>query len=220
MTDGDLIVLPSRSELECASRDSLCSETVFLPEAVFQAAARSLVPSAVLVPSRSAALQHGDPQRFAALRHEIASLHQTGGLDAETASHLLARIILWMADAGLSCRAEQLANGAATALARRAQTYIEEHFHDAIRLEELCAGVGVSLRTLQRCFAAHFQLSPTAYIKARRLNAARRALVAADPQTHSVTQIALASGFSHLGRFSVAYRVYFGESPRQTLVTP
>ena len=47
-----------------------------------------------------------------------------------------------------------------------------------------------------------------------------RALMTADPQTHSVTQIALDTGFSHLGRFSVAYRAYFGEAPRETLGTP
>ena len=36
----------------------------------------------------------------------------------------------------------------------------------------------------------------------------------------SVTDIALRCGFTHLGRFSVAYRTRFGESPSETLITP
>ena len=60
-------------------------------------------------------------------------------------------------------------------------------------------------------------MSPTQYIKARRLNEARRDLVASDPSTHTVAQIALGNGMPHLGRFSVNYRAQFGESPRETL---
>lgn len=112
---------------------------------------------------------------------------------------------------------ERSTNGAAAAIAHRAQTFIEERFYDTIRMQDLCAFTGVGLRTLQRCFSSHFQISPTAYIKMRRLYAARRDLVAADPSSHSVSTIAMDNGFSHLGRFSVDYRAHFGESPRETL---
>ena len=61
------------------------------------------------------------------------------------------------------------------------------------------------------------QLDHPAYIKARRLNAARRALAAAGPKRFSVTRIAMENGFTHLGRFSVDYRRHFGASPKQTL---
>jgi AraC-like DNA-binding protein len=62
-------------------------------------------------------------------------------------------------------------------------------------------------------------MSPLEYIKVRRLNAARRrALVNAVPSVCAVAHIATNNGFHHLGRFSVAYRSYFGESPSETLV--
>lgn len=60
-------------------------------------------------------------------------------------------------------------------------------------------------------------MSPFEYIKARRLNAVRQALVAADSSRDRVTLIALNNGFTHLGRFSVDYREHFGESPSETL---
>ena len=84
-------------------------------------------------------------------------------------------------------------------------------------LEDLCAYTRFGFRTLQRCFASYFQMSPLEYIKTRRLNEARRALVNTDPSVCSVTQIALGSGFTHLGRFAVEYRAFFGESPSETL---
>ena len=217
LKEGELIIFPPQSELEFVTCNEIRNETVFLAEADFRAAARTLAPSNTLFSPKTAAIYQGDQLRFAAIRQEIESLHRNGGLDSETASNLLAKIILWLADASSKSSAEQLTNGRAAVVARQAQTYIEEEFRDTISLEDLCRFVGVGLRTLQRCFALHFQISPLEYIKARRLNAARRALVAADPSSHSVTEIAMASGFSHLGRFSVVYREYFGESPKKTL---
>jgi AraC-like DNA-binding protein len=218
LTDGDLIFFPSKSELEFVTRgDELRNETIFLAESEFRAAVRSLAPSEALLFPKTAAIYHGDPMRFAAIQHEIDSLHRNGGLDSETASNLLAKVILWMTDASSRSSAEQLIHGREVAVARRAQTFIEEQFQNTIRLEDLCAFTGVGLRTLQRCFASYFQTSPIDYIKTRRLNAARRALVDADSSRQSVTEVATENGFFHLGRFSVDYREYFGESPSETL---
>ena len=218
LTDGDLTVLPSRSAVSIVSRDEIRNESVFLPEAEFRASSRSLALSDELFTPGWVAILSGDPKRFTAIRHEIVSVHRTGVLDSETASNLLTRIILWMADAQSRSMDQRLSNGVATAIARRAQTFIEENFHDAIRLEDLCTFCGVGFRTLQRCFTSHFQNSPINYIKVRRLNAARRDLVKANPSRSSVTKIAMDNGFTHLGRFSVDYRMHFGESPRETLV--
>jgi AraC-like DNA-binding protein len=217
LTKGSLIVFPPSSELEFVNRGEIRNETLFLAEGDFQAASRALAPSEALISSRSITILDGDPERFAAICHEIDSVFRNGGLNRETAWNLLAETILFMADASSSSSAERLANGAAAAIAHRAQMFIEERFRDVIRMQDLCAFTGVGLRKLQRCFSSHFQVSPTGYIKARRLNAARRDLVDADPSSHTVTWIATENGFSHLGRFSVDYRAHFGESPSETL---
>lgn len=214
---GDILIFPPLSELDIVTHGEIRNETLFLAEAEFQAAVRSLTQSDVLISPRSAAILCGDPKHLAAIQHEMESVHRAGSLDSETASNLLAKTILWMADASSRTSARQLTNGATAAIALQAQTYIEERYRRVIRLADLCAFTGVSARTLQRCFASYFQVSPTDYIKARRLNAARRDLVAADPSSHSITTIAMENGFSHLGRFSVYYREHFGESPSETL---
>nr|MDJ0869302.1 helix-turn-helix domain-containing protein [Myxococcota bacterium] len=108
-------------------------------------------------------------------------------------------------------------DGARHRVAKLARSFIEENYRNAIRLEDLCTVTGVGIRTLQRCFREYFALTIMEYIKTVRLEAARRHLAAADPAHDSVTQIALEHGFAHLGRFSIAFRERFGESPNETL---
>ena len=53
-----------------------------------------------------------------------------------------------------------------------------------------------------------------------RMNQVRVALMRADPAKATVTGIATGHGFWELGRFSVAYRTLFGESPSASLRRP
>jgi transcriptional regulator GlxA family with amidase domain len=59
-------------------------------------------------------------------------------------------------------------------------------------------------------------VSPMRYLRNARLRQVRQALLRADPEAN-VTEIAMSAGFTHMGRFSVTYRTYFGESPSETL---
>ena len=216
--DGEAVVFPSRSEMEFVTRGENRNETLLVPEADFLAAARSLAPSANLIsPGGSAAIVHGDPGRFEAIVRDIDTLHGNGGLDRESASNLVARTILWMMDAAGKSNARRLTNNTELVIARRARDFIDDRLCDTIRLEDVCAHAGAGLRTVQRCFASRYQVSPFAYLKARRLNAARRDLAAANPSERSVTEVAMDNGLSHLGRFSIEYREHFGESPKETL---
>jgi AraC-like DNA-binding protein len=52
------------------------------------------------------------------------------------------------------------------------------------------------------------------------MHLARRALRIADREATTVTEIATNYGFWELGRFSVAYRALFGESPSASLRRP
>ena len=60
-------------------------------------------------------------------------------------------------------------------------------------------------------------MGPVRYLWLRRMQLARRALLLAGDGSATVTSIAMAHGFWELGRFSVAYRNLFGETPTAAL---
>ena len=82
---------------------------------------------------------------------------------------------------------------------------------------EAAVTLGIAVRTLHKYCQKQLGMSPGRYIKLARLLRARMALLDADPACSSVTAIAMACGFTQLGRFSVRYRQTFGETPSQTL---
>lgn len=84
-------------------------------------------------------------------------------------------------------------------------------------IAEISAAVGVSQRTLEYAFQDAFGLTPLGFIRLRRLHAARRALMEADPADTTVTRVALAHGFQNPGRFARYFRDSFGEHPSAVL---
>jgi AraC-like DNA-binding protein len=62
-------------------------------------------------------------------------------------------------------------------------------------------------------------MGPIRYLTLRRMHLVRRALLRADSST-TITRIATDHGFWELGRFSVAYRTLFGETPSESLRRP
>jgi AraC-like DNA-binding protein len=82
---------------------------------------------------------------------------------------------------------------------------------------EIGADLGVADRTLRTCCQEFLNMSPSRYLRARRMQLVRRALRRADPSQTSVAQIARRYGFEGLGRFAASYRTRFGELPSITL---
>jgi transcriptional regulator GlxA family with amidase domain len=72
------------------------------------------------------------------------------------------------------------------------------------------------MRSLQLVFRAKLDCSPVQYVRNERLKLAHYLLKTA-PDGAQVSQIACDVGLPHLGRFSVAYRHKFGQSPSATL---
>ena len=139
-------------------------------------------------------------------------------LSGERITNLLAWTVSLIGHASDQYRPESI-NGLKvhSRIAKSARDYIEMNFPMPVHMEELCKHTGVGIRTVQRCFREYFDHSITDYLKTVRLDAAYRELTAGDSRETNVTQVALGNGFTHLGRFSVAYRTRFGESPRETL---
>ena len=70
---------------------------------------------------------------------------------------------------------------------------------------------------METAFHEQMGLTPGKYPRIYRLNAAHRDLVRANPKLVTVTQIAYKWGFGHSGRFSLAHRQLFGETPSEVL---
>ena len=102
-------------------------------------------------------------------------------------------------------------------LVLRAVLALRQHLGEPVRIAELSRVAGVSDRTLRAAFHDVIGVSPKQFEIAQRLRSARTALLAADPKTTTVTEIATEYGFYELGQFSGRYRHAFGELPSQTL---
>jgi AraC family ethanolamine operon transcriptional activator len=122
---------------------------------------------------------------------------------------------------GLACAAA----GAPARLPRRELVaritmFLRDHLSDPVTVADLSRMAGVSERTLRAAFHDVVGVSPKRYALMQRLEAAHQALQHADPQTTTVTDVAMTFGFFELGRFAGRYRHTFGEVPSQTLRQP
>ena len=102
-------------------------------------------------------------------------------------------------------------------LLRRALAFIHDNAQTDIGLNDIAAVVGVTPRSVQYLFRRHLDTTPLEYLRRVRLDYAHRDLLAADPSVDTVTAIAERWGFSHAGRFSIAYKQVFGTKPSRTL---
>ncbi|WP_188539521.1 helix-turn-helix transcriptional regulator [Kocuria dechangensis] len=101
---------------------------------------------------------------------------------------------------------------------RRAVAFIEEHLDADIGVAEIAAAARMSPRGLQAAFRRQKDTTPTAYLRAARLEGAHRDLLAGEPAVGvSVEAVAARWGFTHRGRFAAAYRDRYGQSPATTL---
>jgi AraC-like DNA-binding protein len=163
------------------------------------------------------------------LTSRLKKLHKLVGQLAQAAAETLelpevARALeMQLAHVMVRC----LADGTALAIARgglgqhatmsRFEQYLEANPDRPLHLTEICAGIGVAERTLRAACEEYLGMGPIRYLTLRRMHLARRALLHCDPARSNVTMIATDYGFWELGRFSVAYRNLFGESPSETL---
>ena len=143
----------------------------------------------------------------------LARLNQPG-----PCAELLAAMLAQTVELAMRCQGKQPAQ------ARRADTrlkvvqrdidFMRAHLQDDIGIPEVCAAACASRRNLQYCFEEFLQTSPQAYLRALRLNEARRALKRHGQRP--ITAIANELGFSSASHFTRHYKRMFDELPSQT----
>ncbi len=99
-----------------------------------------------------------------------------------------------------------------------ARDYVLAHRTRPVGVPELCEQLHVSRRTLQNCFQDVLGMAPATYLRALRLNGARRDLCGR--AAGSVQDVAAAWGFWHLSQFATDYRRMFGMRPSDALREP
>lgn len=94
---------------------------------------------------------------------------------------------------------------------------LEIHEGAPVELAELYTAAGVSPRTLRTMFLDVFGITPTRYLRVRRLHQLRTALLMADPALRTVAELCDRFHLTDAGRVARDYQRLFGELPSQTL---
>ena len=132
---------------------------------------------------------------------------------------LIHALVMCLTDDGTGNDAARSVAGSTTVM-QRFEQFLESREGEPLYLAELCGAIGASERTLRMHCQDHLRMSPHRYLWLRRMHLVRRALTLADPSMTTVTNVANDFGFAELGRFAVAYRKLFSESPSMTLRRP
>ena len=104
------------------------------------------------------------------------------------------------------------ADASSASTARRIVQLMEENLETPLRMPQLAQALGVSRRTLARLCDRAFGQPPMRLYLGLRLQAARNFLFY---EEFSITDVAMACGFSHAAVFSRVFKSRFGQSPRE-----
>jgi AraC-like DNA-binding protein len=205
---GHLLVLRGGQEFEIQRPAGVELLSVTVAEDAFADTVR-LPPAAVIRPDKAC---------LVALRQQVRA--QVRARSDATPAPLLRAVRQALASAA-DVRPQPMSILSAASMVSESQRIaLTEYREQPLRIEELCARLRTSRRTLQNSFRCVTGLSPVVYLRNMRLNAVRRRLMATTATELSVSHAAIDAGFDHLGHFAGCYRALFGEVPSATLRRP
>lgn len=169
----------------------------------------------LMLTTRRLTIGHVAGAHFAALLRGFASGKAPGG-DLRAAQHSETQLLSAIADILIKEQAVVPTREATNVRIADLEGWIEFNLDRPITAGQLCRIAGVSQRGLEKAFESRRGMSPMRFVLERRLAAAHRHLVSANPQD-DVTTIAVSVGINHMGRFAASYRRAFGEAPSESL---
>jgi len=227
LSPADIIVHRSGSVGHNRSAAACRWGFISLPHEDLAAAGEALIGRELTAPSFTHRIRPPAP-----LLSRLLHLHEAAGHLAKTTPDILAHpeVARALEQALLHAMVSCVSGGEAAetssarhrhaVIMRRLEEVLEANPDRTLYVAELCAATRTSDRTLRVCCQEYLGMSPMRYLWLRRMHFARGALRMADPAATTVTEIATNYGFWELGRFSVAYRSLFGESPSAALHRP
>jgi AraC-like DNA-binding protein len=97
----------------------------------------------------------------------------------------------------------------------KAVDFMRANLHQPLTLSEVAEAAGISIRSLQYGFRRFRNITPLAYLREIRLEAAQVEL-SSPLNMLSIKDVALKWGFTHMGHFAARYRAAYGEMPSET----
>ena len=91
-------------------------------------------------------------------------------------------------------------------------SYIDQHFHERISLEDIAEAASISKREALRCFRENMGKTPFSYLTEYRVNQGKNKLLSGND---TVLEIALACGFDSASYFNRVFRRYVNMTPLQ-----
>jgi AraC family ethanolamine operon transcriptional activator len=224
MRTSDIMTLGAGQRLYTRTDGPSRSGSIWVPAAALARYGSALTGAIFAVPSAARWLSLR-PAMTRHLRHLYSAAigavesRSPAFIDAETAHGLEQQLI----EALVECLSKGSAIEAAPAtrqhqdLAVRFEALLETQPERYPRMAEICAALGVSPRTLRICCDEQLGMSPTEFLRRRRMQLVNRALRNGGSDAASTSAVAQRYGFHGLGRFAADYRALFGEPPSATL---
>lgn len=149
------------------------------------------------------------------VRHNVVNspFAQEPFLAGSVARYIAATMLTTFPNNALGQRAIADRHDNVPVLLRRATTFIDDNAHADISPADIAAAAGVTPQALLNMFRLHRNCTPMAYVRRIRLHRAHEEIIAGDPDTTSVTEIARRWGFHETGLFIRRYAQAYGGEP-------
>lgn len=208
--DHEVLMPAGWSTIEIDVADSLIASEGLLPERALAGTMTAEKGQLRLSASAAAAARRELLQLFG--RHE----RPTRAALTDDAAHELRRQALDLLAVATECSGHEPTERYAPSvhqahqLVQKARALLDAQVQVNPTIESVARELGVTTRTLQRCFFSSLGVSPKQYFLARKLDAARRAL---RRQRSCVVDVAHDFGFASPSRFTEQFNRQFGQTP-------
>ncbi len=100
---------------------------------------------------------------------------------------------------------------------KRIRDLIHENIDQEIDISLLTNELDISESQLHYAFKKEYGITPKKYLQQLRFNTIKKELIAANPNSVTITDIAYKYNFLHMSHFTTEYKKIFGQTPSQTL---
>ncbi|TRX56470.1 helix-turn-helix domain-containing protein [Thalassomonas sp. M1454] len=206
-----MTLLPSNYAVDIVSKGMSGSDSIMLSKARFAQISQSVTPFEEVIDVAT----HIQINRAEAMLWRNAIVNSiNNNIEPEAVANMMSVFIARISEgAGSNYSDLPIYADKRVKVARQVRDYLHAHYQQKISLDILCEQIGISMRSLQRCFKDYFGCSILAYLQAMRLKAVHKQII--NNQHLTVSDIAMQHGFSHLGRFSTEFKKHFGISAKQ-----